>query len=124
MIIKNDIRIGNIFKCYGITITITKIDPPFVEANMEGRFAIKDLIPIEIDKLILENMGFMRDNILISQLGVKRGFVKNNLILVEPDIMGRWYAAPFGYPINKTIYLNDVQNIFYCLYNRELEINM
>lgn len=90
--------------------------------DMDLRY--KQYDPILITKEILVRCGFEYDEI---EKGNKTelGMYKNILMMLPTSNSKGWYAAPYGYPmsVHRTIYLHQLQNLYFALVGEELNYN-
>jgi len=123
---------GGFFQLEGIEKTKKGFDlkiKGYVHSYIKGEYFDIQPIPLTEEILIL-NCNFNKD--------YKHGFIgievemndgmTIDFILVEPFSMGKWqnfYAFLYdNYKFCKLEYLHDLENLFYDLYKKELEITI
>jgi hypothetical protein len=81
--------------------------------------------PIPLTPEILEKCGFEWEDIETHTDKTTRGLYKSILMML-PATSNCWYAAPFGYPLSlhRTLYLHQLQNLYFALTGEELEVKL
>jgi len=133
MIEAKDLRIDNwvIFEGRYFQIDCIAREAPFLKTSEFGVGIVeyKNIEPIPLTPEILEKCGFEWDEIKMynDDRPLTKALCKGRLIMLNvPTNPKIWYAAPFGYPIsaNRTIYLHQLQNLYFALTGDELTINL
>lgn len=126
-----DLRYGNLIETQGKIFIVKAIEAFIVTADRgkgNADFTYAEVNPIPLTEEILLMAGFNKD--------YKKGYigidaVNSDFVLTEPFKMGEWqnhYCFQFdagNVPKFKRIeFLHELQNMFWTLYNEELEINL
>lgn len=123
MIDLKDVKIGNWVQSNGKQMTISGIDRFSFTALHDGKFyAMEDIDPIPITEEILLAMGFEWDDIRTHIDKTEKGLYKEFMMMLKTSDGKRWYAAPFGYPIQsaRTYYVHQLQNLYFSISGEEL----
>ena len=124
MINANELRIGNWVKfkhLLGFIITIKQDNCEIQSDRIIVNSSYDDIIPIPLTPEILEKCGFEKEDIETHTDKTTRGLYKSILMML-PATSNCWYAAPFGYPLSlhRTLYLHQLQNLYFALTGEEL----
>jgi hypothetical protein len=114
----NELRIGNYVRCK-IYNGNTDVIIPFTWQEVKYLHVFE---PIILTPEILEKCGYEWEDIVTkSDGGTEKALVKG-FVMMLPTVSGTWYAAPFGYPLHpmRTIFLHQLQNLFFALCGEEL----
>jgi hypothetical protein len=132
MIPASELRIGNLVNYEQTNHRITAIDNGICRSRWIKQYdkeeyyehGFADIKPIIVTSEILEKFGFQWEDIQTHANKTTRGLWKD-VIMMLPSNSGHWYACPFGYPmnINRTLYVHQLQNLFYAITGEELIIS-
>jgi hypothetical protein len=130
MIQANELRLNNIVQVNGILGIVEWIQKDSIsvryfeiQSNLSNGIITHEskLTPIPITEEILVKCGFEWEDIKTHTDKTTRGLYKGILMML-PTNNEWWYAAPFGYPlhIERTMYLHQLQNLYYAFTGEEL----
>lgn len=114
----NEIRLGNLFKCYNFDLTIGSINKEYVgHITNEGGFLITDLEPIPLTEEWLVKFGFYESETNGEYWLPKLAFIKKN------EYGFFVYKIRKGLTeISKFQYVHQLQNLYFALTGEELTL--
>lgn len=113
----NEIRLGNLFKCYNFDLTIGSINKEYVgHITNEGGFLITDLEPIPLTEEWLVKFGFEKR--------VGEIFMYHTWFYIDKECAGvsGWYFRGIDAFKSKIEYVHQLQNLYFALTGEELTL--
>ena len=128
MIKAEELRIGNlVWDNYGGIYKVVNINSEgfdyidAVKPNFKaiGRYELDSLEPIPLTEEWLVKFGFEQEEIQTKSDGTTEiGFVKDIIMVLKGTNF--YYAAPYGYPNARIVYVHQLQNLYFALTQTEL----
>mgnify|MGYP003510914019 CR=1 FL=1 len=131
MIKPEDLRIGNWVNHHGEIITVDGIDDIDVFNKKCGEIPLHSILPIPLTEKILLDCGFVKDGLFVGEFVYTKSkyfySMELKLLFVITGHNGEVLNYE-GYEVqtsdNQTIYLHELQNLFYSLTKTELIIKL
>ena len=131
MIKPEDLRIGNWVNHHGEIITVDGIDDIDVFNKKCGEIPLHSILPIPLTEKILLDCGFVKDGLFVGEFVYTKSkyfySMELKLLFVITGHNGEVLNYE-GYEVqtsdNQTIYLHELQNLFYSLTKTNLIIKL